>query len=139
MSINRLRHALASGRGRFETQTTRNRGEQPVIQYRRDLRFAIYFVALAVTALLGVTARGSAQVVGATMSGTVSDTSGGVVPDANISVKNVATGIIRMAVTNGSGLFTVPNLQPGPYEITTSASGFNTDVRRGITLNVRQE
>ena len=73
------------------------------------------------------------------MSGTVSDTSGGVVPGANISVKNVATGITRVAVTNGSGLYSVPNLQPGPYEITAAASGFNTDVRSGITLNVGQE
>jgi hypothetical protein len=73
------------------------------------------------------------------MSGTVSDTSGGVVPNANISVKNVATGITRITMTNGSGLYTVPNLQPGPYEITAAADGFNTDVRKGITLNVGQE
>jgi len=73
------------------------------------------------------------------MSGTVTDTSGGMVPDANISVKNVATGITRTAVTNGSGLFSMPNLQPGPYEITAGAAGFNTDVRTGITLNVGQE
>src|ERR1700731_885744 len=73
------------------------------------------------------------------MSGTVTDTSGGVVPNANISVKNVATGIIRTTVTNGAGLYSVPNLQPGPYEIDAAASGFNTDVRKGITLNVGQE
>src|SRR6202045_1884489 len=73
------------------------------------------------------------------MSGTVTDTSGGVVPNANISVKNVATGIIRTTVTNGAGLYSVPNLQPGPYEITAAASGFNTDVRKGVTLNVGQE
>jgi hypothetical protein len=88
---------------------------------------------------MGVPTRLSAQMVGATMSGTVSDTSGGVVPGANISVKNVATGIIRLAVTNGSGLYSVPNLQAGPYEITAAASGFNTDVRKGITLNVGQD
>lgn len=110
--------------------------------HRRNLRVAGYvlvFAVLAALILVGVPARLSAQVVGATMSGTVTDTSGGVVPDANISVKNVATGIIRLAVTNGSGLYTVPNLQPGPYEITAAASGFNTDVRKGITLNVGQE
>jgi hypothetical protein len=103
------------------------------------LRFAIYVLVLACSGLFGLPARLSAQVVGATMSGTVSDTSGGVVPGANISVKNVATGITRATVTNGAGLYSVPNLQPGPYEITAAASGFNTDVRSGITLNVGQE
>ena len=107
--------------------------------YRRNLRFAIYVLVLAGSGLFGLPARLSAQVVGATMSGTVSDTSGGVVPGANISVKNVATGITRATVTNGAGLYSVPNLQPGPYEITAAASGFNTDVRSGITLNVGQE
>jgi hypothetical protein len=110
--------------------------------YRRNSRVGGYvfvFAVLAALVLVGLPARLSAQVVGATLSGTVTDTSGGVVPDANISVKNVATGIIRLAVTNGSGLYTVPNLQPGPYEITAAASGFNTDVRKGITLNVGQE
>src|SRR6202521_208866 len=123
-------------------QSNRIRGYQTVSHHRRILRVAAYvlgFAVLAALVLVGVPARLSAQVVGATMSGTVTDTSGGVVPDANISVKNVATGIIRMAVTNGSGLFTVPNLQPGPYELTAAASGFNTDVRTGITLNVGQE
>jgi hypothetical protein len=113
-----------------------------VSHYLRFLRVAAYVVALAVVAascIFGLPARLSAQVVGATMSGTVSDTSGGVVPGANISVKNVGTGIIRLAVTNGAGLYSVPNLQPGPYEITAAASGFNTDVRTGITLNVGQE
>jgi hypothetical protein len=113
-----------------------------VSHHRRILHVAAYVFVLAVltaSVLLGTPARLSAQVVGATMSGTVTDTSGGVVPDANISVKNVATGIIRLAVTNGSGLYTVPNLQPGPYEITAAASGFNTDLRKGITLNVGQE
>jgi hypothetical protein len=123
-------------------QSNRTRGYQTVSHYRRILRVAAYVFVLAVLAasvLLGVPARLSAQVVGATMSGTVTDTSGGVVPGANISVKNVATGIIRLAVTNGSGLYSVPNLQPGPYEITAAASGFNTDVRKGITLNVGQD
>jgi hypothetical protein len=113
-----------------------------VSHYQRILRVTGYVLVLAVMAalaLMGVPTRLSAQMVGATMSGTVSDTSGGVVPGANISVKNAATGIIRSAVTNGSGLYTVPNLQPGPYEIDASASGFNTDVRTGITLNVGQE
>ncbi|MGB2889564.1 MAG: TonB-dependent receptor [Candidatus Acidiferrales bacterium] len=107
--------------------------------HRRNLRLAAYVLLLVAPAHLGLPARLSAQIVGATVSGTVADTSGGVVPGANISVKNVATGRTQSVITNGAGFYTVPNLQPGAYELTASAKGFNTEVRSGITLNVGQE
>ncbi|HKW29849.1 MAG TPA: carboxypeptidase regulatory-like domain-containing protein, partial [Verrucomicrobiae bacterium] len=81
----------------------------------------------------------SAQVVGATISGTVTDTSGSKMPGTAIVVTNVGTGIMTNVVTQGEGAFTVPNLQPGNYEISASAKGFSTLVRRGITLTVGQE
>ena len=108
-------------------------------QHFRNLKIATYIVFLAISIQLGLPAQLSAQVVGATLSGTVTDTSGGVVPNADVTAKNVSNGIARTATTNGSGLYTVPNLQPGPYEITVAAGGFNTDVRSGVTLNVGQE
>ena len=108
-------------------------------QYFRNLKVATYILFLAISIQLGLPAQLSAQVVGATLSGTVTDTSGGVVPNADVTAKNVSNGIARTATTNGSGLYTVPNLQPGPYEITVAAGGFNTDVRSGVTLNVGQE
>ena len=77
-----------------------------------------------------------AQVVGGTLSGTVSDQSGGVVPQAGISIKNVATGITRTSTTSAAGFYSVPNLLPGSYEITASAMGFSTEVQKGITLTV---
>jgi hypothetical protein len=139
MLFKHLSQAFLSGRCRSEYSIESKEGWGPVSQLLRNLRFATYILVLAISIQLGLPARLSAQVVGATLSGTVTDTSGGVVPNANITVKNVATGITRMAVTNGSGLYTVPNLQPGPYELTAAASGFNTDVRTGVTLNVGQE
>jgi len=78
----------------------------------------------------------SAQVVGATLSGTVTDQSGAVVPQATISIKNTATGITRASTTSTAGFYTVPNLLPGSYEITATASGFSTEVQTGITLTV---
>jgi hypothetical protein len=110
-----------------------------VSHFLRNLKFATFILALAASIQFGLPVKLSAQVVGATLSGTVTDTSGGVVPNADVTAKNVSTGIARTAVTSGSGLFTVPNLQPGPYEITVAAGGFNTDVRTGVTLNVGQE
>lgn len=84
-------------------------------------------------------AKVSAQVVGATISGTVTDASGSKMAGANIVVTNVGTGITTSAVTQGEGTFTVPNLQPGAYEISASAKGFSTLLRKGITLTVGQE
>lgn len=77
-----------------------------------------------------------AQVSGATLSGTVTDPSGGVIPNATLSIKNVATGIDRRASTDSSGLYTAPNLLPGTYEVTVTASGFETTIRSGVTLTV---
>src|SRR5215469_14260889 len=79
------------------------------------------------------------QVVGATLSGTVKDPSGAVVPQAQISIKNVATGILNAATTNSDGFYAMPNLLPGTYEVTASARGFATAVQSSITLTVGAE
>lgn len=77
-----------------------------------------------------------AQVAGGTISGTITDPSEKLIPQAQVSITNVATGIITTVMTNADGFFTAPNLLPGDYEISVSAKGFSTEVRRGITLTV---
>src|SRR5215467_9997424 len=77
-----------------------------------------------------------AQVAGGTISGTITDPSQKLIPQAQVSITNVATGITTTVITNADGLFTAPNLLPGDYEITVSAKGFATEVRKGITLTV---
>ncbi len=76
------------------------------------------------------------QVSGATLSGTVTDTSGATLPQAQISVRNVATGVSTSTPSNSDGFYTVPNLLPGSYEVRASAPGFSTEVRSGVTLTV---
>ncbi len=90
--------------------------------------------ALMVTVLLSV--QGHAQVAGATLTGTVTDPSGAVIPGAKIFIENTATGVVTNSTTNSAGLYTVPNLIPGPYQVTVSAHGFQTSQRKGITLTV---
>lgn len=94
----------------------------------------VALLALAFTPLILVPAY--AQVAGATLSGTVNDATGAVIPNAEMSVKNVATGVTRSVVTDAAGLYTAPNLLPGTYEVTVTASGFKTEVRSGVTLTV---
>lgn len=66
----------------------------------------------------------AAQVPTATLSGTVHDTLGAVVPQANVVLKNEDTGDSREVITNGSGVFSFPALQSGNYDVTVTAHGF---------------
>jgi hypothetical protein len=87
---------------------------------------------LALAASLSV----RAQVAGGTLSGTVTDKSGGVIPSAQIAIRNVATGLVRNNATDSAGFYTAPNLLSGTYEMTISSTGFATQVRTGINLTV---
>ncbi len=78
----------------------------------------------------------NAQVTGATLSGTVTDASGAAVPGAQISIKNVATGVTRDLVADSGGFFSAPNLLPGNYVATVKSAGFSTLIRSGLTLTV---
>jgi hypothetical protein len=71
--------------------------------------------ALAVCLLLSVQVH--AQVAGATLAGTVTDSSGLVVPVARVSIRNTATGLTRDVTTNPAGFYTAPNLLPGTYDV----------------------
>src|SRR5689334_1662682 len=89
---------------------------------------------LAITLLL--TGQAYAQVAGATLSGTVTDPSRAAIVGAKVSIANKETGITRDVTTDAAGLYSAPNLLPGPYEVTASASGFSTAKQADLTLTV---
>ena len=100
---------------------------------RRSL--AVWIFVLCIIAILW-TGQAYAQVAGATLTGTVKDASGAVVPNAQVSITDVATGVGRSVTSNAAGLYTAPNLSPGSYEVRVTSAGFRTQVERGITLTV---
>src|SRR5215471_1029049 len=85
------------------------------------------------------TDQASAQVAGGTILGTVRDTSGASIPGAKVSIRNTATGITTTLMTNEYGLYRAPNLIPGTYLVTASASGFATVVESNLILEVGAE
>lgn len=72
--------------------------------------------------------------VGAMFTGRVVDPVGAVVPGATVAATKTDTGIVRTTVTNGAGLYTLPALEPGTYDINVQASGFNQSQKKSITL-----
>src|ERR1019366_10114250 len=93
------------------------------------------FVATVALLLgMGTSSRLAAQVVGGTLAGTVTDPSGGAVPNAAVSVKANATGVSTDVTTNADGLYTAPNLTPGVYTVTITAPGFQKSVQNNVTM-----
>src|SRR6195256_3572013 len=97
---------------------------------------AASFLALVLIHSVAMHIDVQAQVAGGTITGTVVDSSGRLIANANVSITNVATGINRTVTTNEDGLYIAPNLLPASYELTFAAPGFKTEVRSGIELTV---
>jgi len=94
------------------------------------LRRSVLMLVMATAWLTPV----EAQEAGGTIVGTVMDPSGAAVASASVTIKNVATGVERNSTTNVDGVYTAPNLIPGTYEITVTATGFATETVQGVGL-----
>ncbi|MGH9606603.1 MAG: carboxypeptidase regulatory-like domain-containing protein [Terracidiphilus sp.] len=90
-------------------------------------------MALAILSLAFLPAI-QAQVT-ATLSGTVEDSTGGVIPNAQVTLTNKGTAQARTVETNGAGLYAFPSLVPGTYNLRATAKGFKNKVISGIVLN----
>ena len=72
----------------------------------------------------------------ATLSGTVADPSGAVLPNAQVIVHSLSTGLDRVIMTDGAGIYVAPSLQPGDYKVSATAPGFSMDTIEKVTLDV---
>lgn len=81
---------------------------------------------------------GYGQVINATLSGTVSDSTGALIPGVEVTARQVETGVVSMSVTNESGTYRFGSLQPGPYEVGALLPGFQSQAIR-VTLGTAQQ
>src|ERR1051325_10676263 len=92
--------------------------------------------ALLLVLNLGSFAFASAQSATATLSGTIEDEHGGVIPSVNVTLTNKDTQLGREAITSDQGYFVIPLLPPGNYTLRAQAQGFAPVQFPNIVLNV---
>jgi hypothetical protein len=110
------------------TPNTQDRGRP-----RLSIRFAIQLLTLCFV-LFAV--RGAWAQANAGITGTVTDASGAVIPDANVTITNEGTSVSTKAVTTGSGTYAVTGLTPGAYTVTVEKTGFKKSVQNHVNVEV---
>ncbi len=104
------------------------------MKFAKSISKSILGLALAILLCVSI---GQAQ-ENAELSGTVTDPTGAVIPNAKVTISNVATGEARTVTSNGAGLFDFSGLNHGTYNMKVEAEGFNSFQRSNIVMNVAQ-
>ena len=92
-----------------------------------------------ILAFLAIAAALPGQTVSTQILGLVTDRTGAVLPGATVKARHVATGDVRTNQSNDTGNYIFPLLEIGAYEVTCSATGFKTEVRSGIVLQLQDK
>ncbi|PWU02530.1 MAG: hypothetical protein C5B51_20535 [Terriglobia bacterium] len=91
----------------------------------------------ALVALTGLISFGvAAQVSGGAISGTVTNARHAAMPRSVVTLRSLATGVERMVTTDTAGSYTLPDVDPGNYELSIQAAGFVTEVRANLVVEV---
>jgi hypothetical protein len=99
---------------------------------------AAFSRGLLASVLAAASVPATAQVVGGSISGCVTDASGAAIPNAQVSVHNDETGNERRLTTGGDGRYSAPSISVGSYTITVIADGFAEQKRHGVALSMGQ-
>ena len=100
---------------------------------RTPSRLSALFLGLSLVGGLAL-----AQETRASLSGTVTDSSGSIIPNTNLQLTNTGTGVVLSATSNEAGLYRFLFLVPGMYRLTAGIAGFKTFERGNIELNVNE-
>ena len=96
--------------------------------------------AFRILLLLGAIAGlAGAQTASTQILGLITDSTGAVVPNATVTARRVETGDVRTTRSNATGNYIFPLVDSGTYEVSCAATGFKTELRRGVTLELNQK
>jgi hypothetical protein len=101
---------------------------------KRFVTFALQ-VGIVALALAGWT---HAQTTSGLITGAITDSSGAAIPDAQVVLTSQATGVQRTAAADSGGHYSVPDLQPGIYDVSVRKVGFATEKLANVHLEVNQ-
>jgi len=108
-------------------------------QIRAAMKIALYTLLICAFSLMVVqNAPAQSQALNGQIEGTITDNSGGAVPNATVVIKNTQTGTTRTVTTDNSGVYRAPLLPLGTYQVTVEAPNYKRLVREGITLTTGQ-
>ncbi|MDX2153123.1 MAG: TonB-dependent receptor [Bryobacteraceae bacterium] len=96
-------------------------------------RFLLTLVLAALTPLAGLS-----QTVSGTLAGTVTDSTGSVIPGVKVSAKNEQTGAVREATTNAEGYYLFSFTPLGSYQVTAAMGGFQTVEKTGVVVDLNK-
>jgi Carboxypeptidase regulatory-like domain len=105
-----------------------------VYAFRRFIPVAVLLLLL----LVFFSSIAPGQIVGASISGTVHDTTGAAIPGATVTIRNVETGTIRTITSDAEGRYAAPSVPVGSYSVTASREGFTAQTQTGICLVIGQ-
>src|SRR6266536_2005903 len=105
--------------------------EKGTLLMLKSATFAAVVLFVAIAPVRAQLSRGS-------LTGVVTDSTAAVIPNAKVTVTNPNTGASWQTFTNANGQYSVPNLPPGPYELTFEAASFKKLVRSGIELGATE-
>jgi len=81
----------------------------------------------------------TAQTTSTEVLGTVTDISGAVIPSAKVTLLRVGTGERRIEATDSGGNYSFPLIEIGDYTVSVEMSGFKTETKTGITVELQQK
>src|ERR1700744_6731122 len=100
----------------------------------QQCRSVCLFLAMLFAVLILAAPGASAQTAQGRISGQVTDSTGAVVPNANVNIENIATHVSRTLQTNSTGDYVAPSIDPCVYAITVEADGLPKEVRERVQI-----
>ncbi|MGB9146910.1 MAG: TonB-dependent receptor [Acidobacteriaceae bacterium] len=103
-----------------------------------ETAFTAFVATVIIATLMLFAAPCSAQTDQGAITGVVQDASGAVIPNAEITVRDIDTGLVLRGKSNGSGVYVFSPLKIGDYTVSVEAQGFKTVIHENLHLNIQQ-